>query len=154
MKAIILTFAPVSESDTELLINTKILKLAINGHAEKLKPDLRICTDYGIVGDLLQKFTQKIITTRDYAPNERLIYAGQLFFKGSTMVSAVEYLIKTGNKKILIVGDNTVHQEFFKERINNEINLILKENPEIEIFQYINGNFRLPVKSVEQFIKE
>lgn len=154
MKAIILTFAPVEDKDKELLKNTDIFKMAINNHAEELQPHQRICSDYGIVGELLQDFSQKIVTIRDWATNDRLIYAGYIFFKGSTMVCAIEYLISKGYTDILIVGDNTVHQDFFMERIKKEIDFIQEVNSDVKIFQYSNGNFNLPTKTVEQFINE
>jgi hypothetical protein len=151
-KAIILTFAPVTPKERKLLIRTKILKFAINQHAEYLKPDYRICTDYGVIGNLLQNFSQRIITTREWVPNKRLIYAGQINFKGSTIVSCVEYLISVGIKEILIVGDNTVHSEVFKNRINAELLIIRQKNQNVKVYQYRKGNFYLPVKSVKHFI--
>lgn len=153
MKAIILTFSPVSDVDKQLLIDTDITKIAINQHAEELNPTYRIVSDYGIVGILLERFKQKIVTLRDYAMNERLIYAGHITFKGSTMIATVEYLISKGYNEILIVGDNTVHSEIFKERVNKEMDIIRENNSDTKIFQYTNGNFNLPVKTIEQFIK-
>ena len=152
-KVIILTFAPVNAKERKLLKDTRIVKVAINQHAEYLKPDYRICTDYGVIGNLLQNYQQKIITTREWVPNKRLIYAGQISFKGSTIVSCVEYIIQKGFKQILIVGDNTVHSESFQNRINSELVRILDENADIKIFQYRKGNFYLPVKSIKQFMK-
>lgn len=153
MKAIILTFSPVSDEDKQLLVSTDITKIAINQHAEELNPTYRIVSDYGIVGVLLERFPQKIVTLRDYATNERLIYAGHINFKGSTMIATVEYLISEKYDDILIVGDNTVHSEIFKERVNKEMDIVRENNPDIKIFQYTNGNFNLPVKSIQQFIK-
>jgi hypothetical protein len=147
-----LTFAPVTPKERKLLIRTKILKFAINQHAEYLKPDYRICTDYGVIGNLLQNFSQRIITTREWVPNKRLIYAGQINFKGSTIVSCVEYLISVGFKEILIIGDNTVHSETFKNRINAELLIIQQKYQNVKVYQYRKGNFYLPVKSVKHFI--
>jgi len=154
MKAIILTHAPVKESDIQPLIDTDIHKYAINGHAEYLKPTYRICSDYGVIGYLLEHFQQDIITTREYAQNRRLIYAGHITFKGSTIISAIEYLIWKKYKSILIIGDNTVHTEIFQKRINTEMNKILQDNSDVEIFQYTKGNFELQIKTVQQFLKE
>ena len=154
MKAIVLTHAPVEQKDIQPLIDTKIHKYAINGHAEYLKPTYRICSDYGVIGYLLECFTQEIITTREYAQNKRLIYAGDISFKGSTMTACIEYLVSRGYKKILIIGNNTVHEKFFQDRINSEIQRILQENSDVEIFQYSKGNFKLPTMTVQQFIKE
>lgn len=151
-KAMILTFAPVSPKERKSIRRTDIKKYAINQHAEYLKPDFRICSDYGVIGNLLQNFTQKIITIREWVPHERLIYAGQIQFKGSTIVALIEYLISQNFKEILIVGDNTVHSTIFQDRVNKEIQEICNKNPEIKIYQYSKGNFPLPVQKVKQFI--
>lgn len=150
MKAIILTFAPVSEEEKNILRNTNIVKVAINQHAEELKPTYRICSDYGIIGNLLENYSQNVITVREWVNHERLIYAGNISFKGSTMVACIEYLVKDYDD-ILIIGDNTVHSESFKNRINQEIETITKNNPEVKIYQYRQGNFNLPVESVKEF---
>lgn len=154
MKAIILTFAPVNESEKKCLIETSIYKIALNQHAENLKPNIRICTDYGVFAGLLKKFKQKIVSTREYVPHERQIYAGQISFKGSTLVACIEYLIYKKYDNILIVGDNKVHTQVFQERVKAEINEILRLNHDTKIYQYSNGNFNLPVVSIENFIKE
>ena len=153
-KAIILTSVHVENQEKELLKNTSIFKIAINQHAEDLNPHQRICSDYGVIGHLLQNFSQNIVTIRDWAENDRLIYAGQIPFKGSTIVCAVEYLIYQRYREILIVGDNSVHQDFFKQRVKKEMDLILQNNSEVQIFQYSQGNFNLPVKTVDKFLNE
>ena len=154
MKAFVLTSAPVQPEDVQPIIDTKIHKFAINGHAEYLNPTYRICSDYGVSAFLMEFFTQPIITTREYANSKRLIYAGDIPFRGSTIVACLEYLAKRDYKQILIIGDNTVHEQFFQDRINSEIQRILQENSEVEIFQYSKGNFNLPVKTVQQFLRE
>lgn len=150
MKAIILTYAPVPESEQELLKSTKIFKLALNNHAEEFKPNTRICSDY-ILGDICRKFPQKIVSVREkfrfstsrveYYPN----------FKGTTILSAIEYLIHKGYNEILIIGDNKVNTKELQELIKNEVDNI---KAKAEIFQYTNGNFNLPVKSIKEFINQ
>ena len=152
-KAIILTNAFVENDDKNILINTNITKIAINHHAEDLKPDYRICSDY-IITNLLYKFNQPIISIREFVNNKKIIYAGNISFKGSTMIACIEYLINSGYNEILIIGDNTVHQDFFQKRINDEIDIIKSNKKDINIYQYSNGNFNLPVMNVKEFIKE
>ena len=152
MKALILTFAPVTEKQKELIKNTNITKIAINGHSEELNPDYRICSDYGVIEFLMKYFKQKIITVREWVKDERLINATNILFKGSTLVAAIDYLVFKKYDEILIVGDNTVREKFFQKRINDEIEKIKKENPQIKIFQYRKGNYNLSVLSVERFI--
>ena len=154
MKAIVLTSATVQPEDVQPIIDTKIHKYAINGHAEYLNPTFRICSDYGVSAFLMEFFKQPIITTREYANSKRLIYAGDIPFRGSTIVACIEYLAKRDYKQILIIGDNTVHEQFFQDRINSEIQRILQENSDVEIFQYSEGNFNLPTKTVQQFLRE
>ena len=154
MKALILTFAPVNEDDKELIRNTKIDKFAINGHAEDLNPDCRIISDYGIILFMLEHFKQKIISVRETIPNERVINASYIQFKGSTLICLIDYLIFNKYDEILIVGDNSVRAEFFKKRINDEMEIIKKQHPEIKIYQYVQGNYNLPVKSVKGFIND
>lgn len=154
MKAIILTSAPVNSEEEELLKSTSETKVAINFHAEHLKPNYRICSDYYIIGDLLKFCSQKIITTREWCPDDRLIYAGHIQFKGSTMVAAIEYLISEGFNEILIVGDNSVHDKIFQDRIKKEISQILIKKPEVNIYQYGNGNFNLKTKTITEFLRK
>lgn len=151
MKALILTGISLNPYEKELIQKTGIKKFALNHHAQELKPDFRICTDYGIAALLLQKFPQDVITTRDYAPNKRLIYAGHITFKGSTIVACIEYLIYSGFNEILIIGNNTVHQIFFQERVKKEIDCLLQSNSNIQIFQFSHGNFNLPIISIKEF---
>lgn len=153
MKAIILTFAPITEKEEKLLTDTKIFKLAINGWAEYLKPDLRIVSDYNFGLYILKNFPEKVVNIRELIEHERSIYEPNIRFKGSTLVAGVDYLISKGFKDILILGDNTVRQDWFQKRIKKEIDLIVESN-DVNIYQYSNGNFNLKTKTVEQFIKE
>ena len=150
MKAIILTNVSLSEKDKELLKNTDVFKIAINQHADELKPDLRICSDY-VAGNLLQRFEQKVVSIREYIPDEKVIYRPEIRYKGSTLVSAVEYLISEGYDEILIVGDNTVHSDVFKNRVKKEIGYI---EDYVNLYQFSNGNFNLRVQEIKDFIKE
>ena len=147
MKAIILTYAPVPESEQEFLKSTKIFKLALNQHAEEYKPDLRICSDY-ILDDICRKFSQKVVSVRDnfrFSTN-RVEYFPN--FKGATILSGIEYLIFKGYDEILIIGDNTVNTKEFQDNVNHHLEQI-KEYA--SIYQYTNGNFNLPVKSITEF---
>ena len=149
MKAIILTYAPVPESDKALLVSTKIFKLALNQHAEEFKPDARICSDY-ILSDICRNFSQKIISVRERFrfSTDRVEYFP--CFKGATILSALEYLIRKGYDEILIIGDNRVNTKEFQDNVNHYIEQI-KELA--TIYQYTGGNFNLPVRSIKEFCK-
>jgi hypothetical protein len=147
MRAIILTYAPVQESDKEILKNTKIFKLALNNHAEEYKPDLRICSDY-ILSDICRDFPQKVVSVREKFrfTTDRVEYFPN--FQGATISSGIEYLIFKGYDEILIIGNNKVNTKEFQERVNKHIEQV-KEYA--SIYQYTNGNFNLPVKSITEF---
>lgn len=148
MKAIILTYAPVPESERELLKTTKIFKLALNNHAEEFNPNMRICSDY-ILSDICQNFPQKVVSVRDRFrfTTDRVEYFPN--FKGATILSGIEYLIFKGYDEILIIGDNKVNTKEFQKRVNKHIEQV-KEYA--SIYQYTNGNFDLPVKSISEFL--
>lgn len=149
MKAIILTYAPVSESEQKLLKNTHIAKLAINQHGEEYKPHIRICGDYNLAY-IYKNFKQPIISIREHFRyiNPRVI-PNNLEFKGATIISAVEWLIEMNCDEILIVGDNTVNTKDFQDNVKTQIS---KLQEHAKIYQYTNGNFDLPVKSISEFL--
>lgn len=154
MKAIILTYAPVDEHEKEILKETNIFKLAINQHAEEFKPHMRICSDW-ILKYLLRDFPEDILSVRERlrCPSKRVKYS-DIEFKGSTIISAIEWLIQSGYNDILIIGDNTVNHKEFQEIVKDNITQP-KSDAGITIWQYkYGGNFDLPVKSITNFLKE
>jgi hypothetical protein len=151
MKAIILTYVPISDSEKDLIRKTKIFKIALNHHAKELQPNVRIITDY-VLEKMLRNFPEKIISIRDSLRyySERVEYCN-INFKGSTIVAAIEYLIGKKYNEILIAGDNSVHSEEFQRQIKDEIDKLTEK---AEIYLFSNGNFNLPVKAVSDFLKE
>ena len=149
MKAIILTYADFKEK--ELIRDTNIFKIALNQHAEELKPDIRIITDYNL-GEKCIKFPQKIISLRDHFrfTTNRAIYP-DLEFKGSTILAAIDWLIQQKYREILIIGDNTVNTKEFQDKVNEEIEKIKHK---ANIYQFSSGNFNLPVMSIKEFLGE
>ena len=148
MKAVILTYAPVGDAEKTILQTTNIFKLALNQHAEELKPNARIITDY-ILPKIYANFSQKIISVREKLKNysDRVEYFdGE--FKGSTILAGIDYLIAKNYDEILIVGDNKVNHNQFKELVNKEID---KVKYKANIYQYTKGNFNLPVKTISEF---
>jgi len=148
MKAIILTYAPVVDSEKSILQTTNIFKLALNQHAEELKPNARIITDY-ILPKIYSMFSQKIISVREKLRNySNRIESFDGEFKGSTILAGIDYLISKKYDEILIVGDNKVNHKQFKDLVNTEID---KVKHQVNIYQYSKGNFNLPVKSISEF---
>jgi len=149
MKAIILTYAPVRDFEREILLRTKIFKLALNQHASDLKPNARIITDY-ILPRILKTCSERIISVREKLRCYSLrVEYPNIEFKGSTIIAGVEYLISKGYDEILIVGDNKVNSLEFREEVNRELN---KLKSKAKIYQYSKGNFNLGVKSISEFI--
>lgn len=149
MKALILTYAPIAKAEKEVLIKTDIYKLALNHHAAEFNPNARIITDY-VLPKICQKFpNDKIISVREKlrCKSNRVEYF-DCEFKGSTILSAIEYLINKGFDSILIVGDNKVNSIEFRETVNREIDKIKHS---ALLYQYTNGNYNLPVKSISEF---
>lgn len=151
MKAIILTYAPVQDFERELLKNTNIFKLALNGHSKELCPDKRIITDY-VLQKILKTCSEKIISVREklrsYSPQ---VEYPAIEFKGSTIIAGLDYLISKNFTEILIVGNNKVNSNAFQNDVNRQIDNLV---PKSKIYQYSNGNFNLKVKSIKEFIKK
>ena len=149
MKAIILTYAPVQDFERELLLHTKIFKLALNQHAKDLNTNARIITDY-VLPRILKTCSEKVISVRErlrsYSP--RVEYPN-IEFKGSTIVAGIDYLISKNYDEILIVGDNKVNSIQFRDEVNKEIEKIQNK---AKIYQYSNGNFNLRIKNIKNFI--
>lgn len=154
MKAIILTYAEVTDKERELLLETDIFKVAINQHAESLKPSIRICGDFNIDW-ILTHYPEPVVSIRQKIryPSNRILFNHNVEFRGATIICAVEWLIAVGYDNILIVGDNTVNTEDFKDNVLYHTTR-LRYWSGVQIYQYREGNFMLPVKSVERFIND
>lgn len=147
-RAIVLTYASVDETERNILKNTNIFKIALNGHAEEFNPDIRICSDY-ILKNLLQNFSQKIVSIREIPRTKtNRVINPKIEFKGATIISALEYLIMNSYTEILIIGDNKVNHMEFQNLIKTETD---KLKTQAKIYQYTDGNFNLPVKSIAEF---
>lgn len=149
MKAIILTYAPVQDFEQEILSKTKIFKLALNQHAANLKPDERIITDY-VLPNIIKTSSEKIISVREKLRyfSSRVEYP-DIEFKGSTIIAGIDYLISKNYDEILIVGNNNVNSQKFRDEVNNEMN---KLSNKIRIYQYSKGNFNLEVRSIKEYV--
>lgn len=148
MKAIILTYAPVTEIEKKILIETTIYKLALNHHCSEYYPNARILTDYVLL-NIYNRFPETIISVRDRlrTPSDRVIYFDKEF-RGATIVSAVEYLISQNYNEILIVGNNRVNNIKFQNLVCEQIDELAER---VMLYQYSNGNFNIPIKSITDF---
>lgn len=148
MKAIILTYAPISDEERDILKRTDIFKLALNQHSKDLNPHARIITDY-ILLKVYKSCPERIISVREKFKfySSRVEYP-EIEFKGSTIIAAADYLISKNYDEILIVGDNKVNSVEFRNKVNEKMDII---SSEAKIFQYTNGNFNLPVRKIADF---
>lgn len=138
-KVLILTQIKLSDEDKELISNTGITKIAINGHAEYLKPDLRFAADY-IADELYSKFKQPVITSRD-----RKGLLVNVEHSGSSLVDCVRWL---GDKfEVLLIADNTVNATW------QQVNIYKALRGYKNVYKFTkDGNFPLVYKSLKEFL--
>lgn len=150
-KAVVLSDVSVTQDEFLELRDTDVYKLALNHHASEYKPNARIFSDYFDLAKLHLRFPNDIIYTvrcKPLRPVKNIVVA-DVEFKGSTMIAAIEFLIQQGAEKILLVADNTVHSQHFRDEIYNNI---LKLPTNTRIYQFRTGYFPLPVLGVRDFL--
>lgn len=148
MKALILTYAPVTAKEKDLINNSNILKIAIN--SAPYKSDYRVVNDVESIPYLLINFEEQIIVRAidpTVSDNTRVIYNHNLYMYGGTITAGIDFAIKQGAKDILLIADNTVYTKKHQDNINKGI-----EHFRADIYQYSKGNFNLPVKKIKDFI--
>lgn len=157
MKAIVLTYAPITKKEENLLQNTKIFKIACNWHAENLKPDLRlVLDDKETIKKALEVGKQKIISGNYPYPDKRVETVTYLPVRHSSLISCVDYLIINGYTDILLIANNQVtngkniSDDFQKMNIDG-INSV---KDYAYIYKYNdNAVFDVPTKTIEEFLK-
>ena len=148
MKAIILTYAPVTDREKSLINKSNLLKIAVN-HAP-YKADYRVIRD--CFYDSYKNYSDKLIFLDGYiikqtdTPNDN----NGLYFMGGSITTAIDFTIQQGATDIILIANNTVNGEDFQQCINKGI---------IELKKYANlykytedGNFDLPFKSIKEFM--
>lgn len=150
-KAVVLSDVSVSQVEFLELRDTDVYKLALNHHASEYKPNARIFSDYFDLAELHLRFPNDIIYTVRCKPRNPIdnVEVVDIEFKGSTIIAAIELLIKRGTENILLVADNTVHAQSFRDEIYNNI---LKLPTNTKIYQFRTGYFPLPVLGVRDFL--
>ena len=106
-KAIVLTYAPTTEEEKQLLINTDIFKVACNWHGEEFKPDVRITLDKDeTIEKALAVGNQTIISIGYPYKHKRVVERFDLPKRFSSLISCVDYLYTEGYTDILLVANN------------------------------------------------
>lgn len=156
-KAVILTYAKISDEEKELLKNSKVFKIACNNYCADLKPNIRLCAD-DIVQKCLDCDTCPVISLNySWGKDKRIIEAGHLPKRHSSLISCIDWLIINKFTHILLVANNLQAtgrdikedmQKINREGVNN-----LKKY--LYLYKYSNeGVFDIPQKSVKEFLME
>jgi len=147
MKAIILTYAPVTTEEKELLKNTDIYKIACNYYCADLKPDIRLCAD-NIVDKCLKCDTCPVVSVNYDLNKERVINGCYLPKRYTTLVHCVDYLYLKGYTNILLVATNP---DSATSKLNIEGINSIKDC--VYLYKYSeNCNLDIPYKTIKDFI--
>ena len=146
-KAIILTYAPVTKEEKELLKNTKVFKIATNFSAVDLNPDIRLTAD-NIVDKCLDCDNIPVVSLNYDLERERVINACKLPKRHSSLLSCIDYLYIQGFNQVLLVASNpdSATCKINYEGINN-----IKDC--LYLYKYTkDGNMDIPYKSIKEFL--
>ena len=147
MKAIILTYAPITNQEQELLKNTDIYKIACNDYCAQLKPNIRLCAD-NIVKKCLDCDICPVVSLNYDLEQKRVINGCYLPKRHTTLVSCVDYLYLQGFTSILLVASNPVSATY---KLNIEGINSVKDC--LHLYKYSKeGNLDIPYKSIKDFI--
>lgn len=147
-KAIILTYAPVSNEDAKLLKNTDIFKIATNYSAAELKPNIRLTAD-DIVDKCLECDTCPVLSIHHDLGKDRVINASYLPNRKSSLLSCIDYLYLQGYDDVLLVATNppdTATHIMNKRGVNN-----MKTS--LYLYKYTEeGCFDIPYMTIKEFL--
>lgn len=147
MKAIVLTHAPITKKEQELLKNTDIFKIACNNYCAELNPNLRLCAD-DIVDKCLICDNCPVVSLNYDLDKTGVINGSYLPNRHTTLVSCVDYLYLKGFTSILLVASNPDSATY---KLNIEGINSIKDC--LYLYKYSeNCNLGIPYKSIKDFI--
>ena len=147
MKAIVLTYAPITEQEKKLLRETKIFKIACNDYAAELKPNVRLCAD-NIVKKCLKCDTCPVISMNYDLEEKRVINGSCLPRRNTTLISCIDYLYLNGYTSVLLVATNP---DSATTKLNIEGLNSIKDC--LNIYKYSkDGNLDVPYKNIGEFM--
>lgn len=150
MKAIVLTYAPVTKEETELLKNTDVYKIACNTYCAELKPNIRLTAD-NIVDNCLDCDTCPVITCNYDLEREGVINGCTLPNRHSSLMYCIDYLYLKGYTEVLLVATNpegTATHKINYDGVNDMKDCLY-------LYKYSKeGCFDIPYKSVKEFLME
>ena len=148
-KAIVLTYAPITNQESKMLKETDIFKIACNSYCAELKPDVRLCVD-NIVDICLNCDTCPVISKNYDLEKERVINACYLPKRNTTLISCIDYLYLKGYTNVLLVATNPDSATY---KLNIEGINTLKDC--LYLYKYSKGgNLDIPYKSIKDFIMQ
>lgn len=147
MKAIVLTYAPVTKEEEILLKNTDVFKIATNFSAVDLKPDIRLTAD-NIVDKCLNCDNIPVVSLNYDLEKERVINGCKLPKRHSSLLSCIDYLYIKGYNQVLLVASNP---DSATCKINYEGIDNIKDC--LSLYKYTKeGNMDIPYKSIKEFL--
>lgn len=150
MKAIILTYAPVSKEEAELLKSTNVYKIACNNYCAELKPNVRLCAD-NIVQKCLDCDTCDVISCNYDLDRERVINGCTLPNRHSSLLNCIDYLYLKGYTEVLLVATNPEGTATHKINYNGVNDM----KDCLYLYKYSKeGCFDIPYKSVKEFLMQ
>lgn len=170
MKAFVLTRCDsVLPEDVKIIQSSNIFKVCVNNASYNC--NYRLFHDYSHYDGFVKYFSEPLITSYHALQSvERteiqktgrfsLFYnttdipntknKNELFFATGSIIPSIDYCIKNGASEVLLVADNNVYSDNFKDGINKALNKLITHS---NIYQFSNGNFKLPIKSIKDFIE-
>lgn len=161
-KVMILTKVPVSVDTRDFVDSCDVFKICVNWC--NFKGDVRIFHDADLYKWYEEKYTEPLIT-HNWVINKvdkskySLLYGStpklntqnkeELYQSAGTMGKAMDLCVKYGAKKILLIADNTAHSLAFRNQVND---VLCRLSDYASFYQFSDGNFLCPVKSIEDFI--
>lgn len=148
MKAIILTYANLTDEEKELLTNTDVYKIACNNYCAELKPNVRLCAD-DIVDKCLECDSCPVITCNYDLEREGVINGCYLPNRHSSLLYCIDYLYLQGYTEVLLVATNpegTATHEINKKGVNDMKDCLY-------LYKYTKeGCFDIPTISIKEFL--
>lgn len=156
MKAIVLTYAPVTKEEEKLLRETNVFKVACNWHSENLNPTVRLTLDNAeTIKKCLDAGKQDILSLQFDYDDERVKRIYNLPKRLSSLISCCDYLISRGFNQILLVATNTVTNQKAISTGFQKINIdgINSVKDYAHIYKYSSeAVFDLNTRTIEEFL--
>ena len=147
-KAIILTYAPVTKEEKELLKNANVFKIATNFSAAELRPNIRLTAD-NIVDKCLNCDSCPVISLNYDLEKPRVINGCTMPSRHSSLLSCIDYLYFAGYSDVLLVASNPEKTATFQINYDG----VKQYKDFINLYKYTSdGCLDIPHKTVKEFL--